>query len=180
MLAGVLANYLLVRLVKKPDRDTIIQNMTDCGCFSRVGRLSLIWYQYTVIFKHYNAPVMINAVFCSGSEEERRVYVKANHHNKLAQAGEEPGLHIKIKVTPDMHIGSDFDVYAELKNNTMVTKSCRVMFYAQAVFYNGKLGETCGLGEFTEMNLASTEGMPGSLSFKLTVYFGHAFKRLKI
>ncbi len=82
---------------------------------------------------------MINAVFCSGSEEERRVYVKANHHNKLAQAGEEPGLHIKIKVTPDMHIGSDFDVYAELKNNTMVTKSCRVMFYAQAVFYNGNL-----------------------------------------
>lgn len=61
-----------------------------------------------------------------------------------------------------MQIGSDFDVYAELKNNTMVTKACRVMFYAQAVTYNGKLGETCGLGEFTEMNLASTEGKPKS------------------
>ncbi|XP_016086848.1 protein-glutamine gamma-glutamyltransferase 2-like [Sinocyclocheilus grahami] len=77
-------------------------------------------------------------------------------------------LHIKVRVTPDMQIGSDFDVYAELKNNTMVTKSWRVMFYAQAVSYNGTLGETCGLGEFTEMNLASSEGEPGSLHFEFT------------
>lgn len=102
----------------------------------------------------------IKTLLCSGSEEERKVFEKANHHNRLAQTGEEPGLHIKIRVTPEMQIGSDFDVYAELKNNTMVTKACRVMFYAQAVTYNGKLGETCGLGEFTEMTLASTEGKP--------------------
>uniref|UniRef100_A0A672P0X9 Protein-glutamine gamma-glutamyltransferase 2-like n=1 Tax=Sinocyclocheilus grahami TaxID=75366 RepID=A0A672P0X9_SINGR len=84
-------------------------------------------------------------------------------------------LHIKVRVTPDMQIGSDFDVYAELKNNTMVTKSWRVMFYAQAVSYNGTLGETCGLGEFTEMNLASSEGEPGSLHFEFTVYFVYAY-----
>ncbi|KAF4096311.1 protein-glutamine gamma-glutamyltransferase 2a [Onychostoma macrolepis] len=111
-----------------------------------------------------------NYKYPEGSEEERMVYEKANHHNKLAQAGEEPGLHIKIKVTPDMQIGSDFDVYAELKNNTMVTKSCRVMFYAQAVSYNGKLGETCGLGEFTEMNLASTEGGKVTLRLEYAEY----------
>nr|XP_055044626.1 protein-glutamine gamma-glutamyltransferase 2a [Misgurnus anguillicaudatus] len=105
-----------------------------------------------------------------GSEVERKVYEKANHHNRLSQTGEEPGLHIKIKVIPDMQIGSDFDVYAELKNNTMVTKTCRVMFYAQAVTYNGKLGETCGLGEFTEMNLASTEGGKVTLRLEYVEY----------
>ncbi|KAI7794545.1 protein-glutamine gamma-glutamyltransferase 2a [Triplophysa rosa] len=105
-----------------------------------------------------------------GSEEERKVFEKANHHNRLAQTGEEPGLHIKIRVTPEMQIGSDFDVYAELKNNTMVTKACRVMFYAQAVTYNGKLGETCGLGEFTEMNLASTEGGKVTLRLEYAEY----------
>lgn len=120
---------------------------------------------------------MIKTVFCSGSEEERKVFEKANHHNRLAQAGEEPGLHIKIRVTPDMQIGSDFDVYAELKNNTMVTKCCRVMFYAQAVSYNGKLGETCGLGEFTEMNLASTEGKTGSLSCNLYFLCIHMYSK---
>lgn len=70
-----------------------------------------------------------------------------------------------------MQIGSDFDVYAELKNNTMVAKTCRVMFYAQAVSYNGKLGETCGLGEFTEMNLASTEG-------KIKCVYSNVFKQM--
>uniref|UniRef100_A0A671LGX1 Protein-glutamine gamma-glutamyltransferase 2 n=1 Tax=Sinocyclocheilus anshuiensis TaxID=1608454 RepID=A0A671LGX1_9TELE len=111
-----------------------------------------------------------NYKYPEGSEEERRVYEKANHHNKLAQAGEEPGLHIKIRVTPDMQIGSDFDVYVELKNNTMVTKSCRVIFYAQAVSYNGTLGETCGLGEFTEMNLASSEGGKVTLRLEYAEY----------
>ncbi|KAK7129384.1 hypothetical protein R3I94_017557 [Phoxinus phoxinus] len=111
-----------------------------------------------------------NYKYPEGSEEERKVFEKANHHNRLAQAGEEPGLHIKIRVTPDMQMGSDFDVYAEFKNNTMVTKCCRVMFYAQAVTYNGKLGETCGLGEFTEMNLASTEGGKVTLRLEYAEY----------
>ncbi|XP_051955704.1 protein-glutamine gamma-glutamyltransferase 2-like [Xyrauchen texanus] len=106
-----------------------------------------------------------NYKYPEGSEEERKVYEKANHHSRLTQTGEEPGLHIKIRVTPDMQIGSDFDAYTEFKNNTIVTKTCRVMFYAQAVSYNGKLGETCGLGEFTEMNLGSTEG--GKVTLRL-------------
>ncbi|NP_001004647.1 protein-glutamine gamma-glutamyltransferase 2a [Danio rerio] len=111
-----------------------------------------------------------NYKYPEGSEEERKVFKKANHHNKLAQAGEEPGLHIKIRVTPDMQIGSDFDVYAEIKNNTMVTKSCRVMFYAQAVSYNGTLGETCGLGDFTEMSLASSDGGKVTLRLEYAEY----------
>uniref|UniRef100_A0A7N6AUD5 Protein-glutamine gamma-glutamyltransferase 2 n=1 Tax=Anabas testudineus TaxID=64144 RepID=A0A7N6AUD5_ANATE len=31
-----------------------------------------------------------------GSKEERQVYEKAQHHNKLQQRGEEPGLHLKV------------------------------------------------------------------------------------
>ncbi|XP_051517144.1 protein-glutamine gamma-glutamyltransferase 2a [Myxocyprinus asiaticus] len=111
-----------------------------------------------------------NYKYPEGSEEERKVHEKAKHHNRLVQTGEEPGLQIKIRVTPDMQIGSDFDVYAQLKNNTMVTKTCRVMFYAQAVSYNGKLGETCGLGEFTEINLGSTEGGKVTLRLEYAEY----------
>ncbi|XP_051946946.1 protein-glutamine gamma-glutamyltransferase 2-like [Xyrauchen texanus] len=111
-----------------------------------------------------------NYKYPEGSEEERKVNEKANHHNRLVQTGEEPGLQIKIRVTPDMQIGSDFDVYAQLKNNTMVTKTCRVMFYAQAVSYNGKLGETCGLSEFTEINLGSTEGGKVTLRLEYAEY----------
>ncbi|TRY98566.1 hypothetical protein DNTS_005270, partial [Danionella cerebrum] len=105
-----------------------------------------------------------------GSAEERKVYEKANHHNKLAQAGEEPGLHVRIRVTPEMQIGSDFDVYAEIKNNTRVRKSCRVMFFAQAVSYNGALGETCGLGEFTELDLAPNKGSQVTLRLEYSEY----------
>uniref|UniRef100_A0A4W4FGA1 Protein-glutamine gamma-glutamyltransferase 2 n=1 Tax=Electrophorus electricus TaxID=8005 RepID=A0A4W4FGA1_ELEEL len=80
-----------------------------------------------------------------GSEEERQVFEKANHQNRLIQNEEEPGLKLKIKVNPSMMVGSDFDVYAQVKNNTDSKKSFRLTFYAQAVTYNGKLGETCGL-----------------------------------
>lgn len=94
----------------------------------------------------------------AGSEEERQVFEKANHINRLIQNEEEPGLYAKIKLNPDMMVGSDFDVYAQVKNNTDTVKNCRLMFYAQAVTYNGKLGGTCGLTELSEVNLAPMEG----------------------
>lgn len=34
-----------------------------------------------------------------GSKEEREVYKKAQHHNKLQQRGEDPGLHLKVHQT---------------------------------------------------------------------------------
>lgn len=89
------------------------------------------------------------------------MFEKANHINRLIQNEEEPGLHVKIKLSPDMMVGSDFDVYAQVKNNTDTQKKCRLMFYAQAVSYNGKRGETCGLIELSEINLAPMEGKSG-------------------
>ncbi|XP_040927643.1 protein-glutamine gamma-glutamyltransferase 2-like isoform X2 [Betta splendens] len=80
-----------------------------------------------------------------GSKEERQVYEKAQHHNKLQQRGEEPGLQLKIKLAERMFVGSDFEVHAVLTNNHMETRTCTFTFLARAVGYSGKLGETCGL-----------------------------------
>lgn len=43
-----------------------------------------------------------------------------------------------------MVMGSDFDVYALLKNNNMESKTCNVKIFAKAVQYNGKRGKPCG------------------------------------
>lgn len=94
----------------------------------------------------------------TGSEEERQVFEKANKINRLIQNEEEPGLHVKVKLSPYMMVGSDFEVYAQVTNNTETPKNCRLMFYAQAVTYNGKLGGTCGLTELSDINLAPMEG----------------------
>lgn len=80
-----------------------------------------------------------------GSKEERRVYEKAKHHNKLQQRGEEPGLHIKIKLADNMIVGADFEVHAILTNNCFDTRTCTFLFLAKAVTYNGKEGDCCGI-----------------------------------
>lgn len=43
-----------------------------------------------------------------------------------------------------MVLGLDFEVFAVLTNNCMETKTCNVLFFAVAVGYNGKLGDSCG------------------------------------
>lgn len=82
--------------------------------------------------------------YAEGSEDERRVFEKAQHHNKLQQKGLEPGLHLKIKLVEGMIVGSDFEIYALLTNNCMDARSCTFMLFAQTVSYNGKQGDTCG------------------------------------
>ncbi|XP_057712919.1 protein-glutamine gamma-glutamyltransferase 2-like [Corythoichthys intestinalis] len=99
-----------------------------------------------------------------GSKEEREVYEKAQHHNKLQQRGEEPGLHLKIKLAKNMIVGSDFEVYAILTNNSMVTKNCTLLFFAKAVLYNGKRGESCG---FASDRLEVPSGEERRLHLKL-------------
>uniref|UniRef100_A0A3Q3X014 Protein-glutamine gamma-glutamyltransferase 2 n=1 Tax=Mola mola TaxID=94237 RepID=A0A3Q3X014_MOLML len=79
-----------------------------------------------------------------GSKEERQVYKKAKHHNKLRQREEEPGLRLKIKLAKNMTEGSDFEVFAVLTNNGMEAKTCMFLFFATAVGYNGRAGEHCG------------------------------------
>lgn len=50
----------------------------------------------------------------------------------------------KIKLADNMIVGSDFEVFAVLKNNYMKAKTCVCLFYARAVWYNGKKGGSCG------------------------------------
>ncbi|XP_059189614.1 protein-glutamine gamma-glutamyltransferase 2-like [Centropristis striata] len=99
-----------------------------------------------------------------GSKEERMVYEKAQHRNKLQQQGEEPGLHLKIKLADQMIVGSDFEVYAVLTNNCMDARTCTFLFYAKAVGYNGKLGESCG---FTSDKVEVPPGEEKRLSLRL-------------
>ncbi|XP_070765894.1 protein-glutamine gamma-glutamyltransferase 2-like [Enoplosus armatus] len=82
--------------------------------------------------------------YAEGSKEERQVYEKAQHHNKLQQRGVEPGLHLKIKLADNMIVGSDFEVTAVITNNCMEAKTCTFLFFARAVGYNGNQGESCG------------------------------------
>ncbi|XP_053705327.1 protein-glutamine gamma-glutamyltransferase 2-like [Synchiropus splendidus] len=79
-----------------------------------------------------------------GSEDERRVYEKATHHNKLQKQGIEPGLHLKIKLADNMTVGSDFEVHAILTNNSMAARTCTLLFFARSVSYNGKQGDSVG------------------------------------
>ncbi|KAJ0036185.1 hypothetical protein NQD34_004862 [Periophthalmus magnuspinnatus] len=88
--------------------------------------------------------------YAEGSEEERRVFEKAQHRNKLQKKGLEPGLHLKIKLVEGMVVGSDFEIFALLTNNCMDLRSCSLMLFAQSVSYNGKQGGSCG---FSSQNL---------------------------
>uniref|UniRef100_A0A3B3UKE7 Protein-glutamine gamma-glutamyltransferase 2 n=1 Tax=Poecilia latipinna TaxID=48699 RepID=A0A3B3UKE7_9TELE len=93
-----------------------------------------------------------------GSKEEREVYERAQHRNMLLQRGEKPGLHLKIKLAENMIVGSSFEVYAFLTNNCMDTRNCKLIFYARAVSYNGKLGDLCGFSS-DNLEMPSGEGL---------------------
>ncbi|XP_068588655.1 protein-glutamine gamma-glutamyltransferase 2-like [Cebidichthys violaceus] len=99
-----------------------------------------------------------------GSKEERKVYEKAQHHNKLKQRGEEPGLRLKIKLAKNMIVGSDFEVYTVLTNNCLEAKSFTFLFFAKAGGYNGRQGESCG---HTSDKVEVAAGEERHLSLKL-------------
>uniref|UniRef100_A0A3B3VPP9 Protein-glutamine gamma-glutamyltransferase 2 n=1 Tax=Poecilia latipinna TaxID=48699 RepID=A0A3B3VPP9_9TELE len=103
-----------------------------------------------------------------GSKEEREVYERAQHRNMLLQRGEKPGLHLKIKLAENMIVGSSFEVYAFLTNNCMDTRNCKLIFYARAVSYNGKLGDLCG---FSSDNLEMPSGEDEKYSLMLICIF---------
>lgn len=56
-----------------------------------------------------------------------------------------------------MLVGSDFEVSAILTNNYMETRNCSLMFFARAVDYNGKRGDSCGFTS-DKMEVPSGEG----------------------
>lgn len=54
--------------------------------------------QWRTRMLHCNTLILLTLWFWwfSGSKEEREVYEKAKHNNKIQQSGEEPGLHLKV------------------------------------------------------------------------------------
>ncbi|XP_015233216.1 PREDICTED: protein-glutamine gamma-glutamyltransferase 2 isoform X3 [Cyprinodon variegatus] len=98
-----------------------------------------------------------------GSKEERQVYEKAQKRNKLLQTGEKPGLHLKIKLAKNMIVGSNFEVYAVLTNNFLDARTCNLLFFARAISYNGKLGDSCGFSS-ENLEVPSGEGLYEHLS----------------
>ncbi|XP_019944770.2 protein-glutamine gamma-glutamyltransferase 2-like [Paralichthys olivaceus] len=107
---------------------------------------------------HYKYP--------EGSKEEREVFEKAQHQNKLKQLEEEPELLLKIKLSDNMIVGSDFEVHAVITNSHMETRTYVVLFFAKAVSYNGKLGDGCAfISEKVEVPSGEERRLPLKLKY---------------
>ncbi|XP_077025144.1 protein-glutamine gamma-glutamyltransferase 2 [Tamandua tetradactyla] len=87
-----------------------------------------------------------------GSPEEREAFARANHLNKLAEK-EETEVAMRIRVGDGMNLGSDFDVFAHIDNNTSQARACRLMLCARTVSYNGVLGPECGTKDLLNLSL---------------------------
>ncbi|XP_023367751.1 protein-glutamine gamma-glutamyltransferase 2 [Otolemur garnettii] len=89
-----------------------------------------------------------------GSSEERDVFTKANHINKLSEK-EETGVAMRIRVSHSMNMGSDFDVFAHISNNTSEDMVCRLLLCALTVSHNGVLGPECGTKNLVSLSVES-------------------------
>ncbi|XP_041954026.1 protein-glutamine gamma-glutamyltransferase 2a isoform X1 [Alosa sapidissima] len=105
-----------------------------------------------------------------GSEEERKVFEKAQHHNKLLKTDEEPGVHIKIKIAKSTMIGTDFDVLAIVRNNSPIPKTFLLMFYARVLHYNGRIGDTCGFTDVPELKVEPFQEISSPLRVEYSLY----------
>ncbi|XP_044520236.1 protein-glutamine gamma-glutamyltransferase 2 isoform X1 [Gracilinanus agilis] len=91
-----------------------------------------------------------------GSKEERDAFKRANHMNKLVQRDDNSSndnLKIKIKVSPDMNKGNDFDVFAVIKNDLSGEQTCHLLMLARTMSYNGILGPECAKKEMHAVTL---------------------------
>ncbi|XP_031422821.1 protein-glutamine gamma-glutamyltransferase 2-like isoform X2 [Clupea harengus] len=105
-----------------------------------------------------------------GSEEERMVFEKAKHHNKLLKSGEEPGVHIKIKIAKSTMIGTDFDVIAVVRNNSPTPKTFLLMFYARVLHYNGRTGDSCGFTDVSALKIEPSQETSTPLKLEYSLY----------
>ncbi|XP_054429740.1 protein-glutamine gamma-glutamyltransferase 2 [Pteronotus mesoamericanus] len=87
-----------------------------------------------------------------GSYEEREAFRRANHLNKLG-VKEEVKVTMRIRVTQSMAMGSNFDVFAYITNNTAQKYNCRLVLNARTVSYNGTVGPTCSSKELHDLSL---------------------------
>ena len=60
-----------------------------------------------------------------------------------------------------MLVGGDYDVSARVVNNQMEDKTCRFLFSARIVSYDGKLGAICGHAYESNLQVMSGEGVYG-------------------
>ncbi|XP_056405815.1 protein-glutamine gamma-glutamyltransferase 2 isoform X2 [Hyla sarda] len=97
-----------------------------------------------------------NYKYPEGSEDERRVFEKANQQVIVPRSQREEAPHaidMKIKVSEKMDKGSDFDVFAVISNNTEEDKICRLMFCARPTSYMGEVGPECGMKDLVDLKL---------------------------
>ncbi|KAG8565438.1 hypothetical protein GDO81_012850 [Engystomops pustulosus] len=97
-----------------------------------------------------------NYKYPEGSEDERRVFEKANEHVVVPRGLREQAQHaidIKITVSEKMDKGSDFDVFAVINNNTEEDKECRLMMCARPTSYTGEVGPECGKKDLLQLKL---------------------------
>uniref|UniRef100_A0A3Q2G929 Protein-glutamine gamma-glutamyltransferase 2 n=1 Tax=Cyprinodon variegatus TaxID=28743 RepID=A0A3Q2G929_CYPVA len=67
-------------------------------------------------------------------------------------------FYFKIKLAKNMIVGSNFEVYAVLTNNFLDARTCNLLFFARAISYNGKLGDSCGFSS-ENLEVPSGEGL---------------------
>lgn len=65
---------------------------------------------------------------------------------------------MRIRVGQSMNMGSDFDVFAHITNNTAESHTCRLLLHARTVSYNGVLGPECGTKDLLNLSLEPLSG----------------------
>ncbi|XP_072095708.1 protein-glutamine gamma-glutamyltransferase 2-like [Mobula birostris] len=101
-----------------------------------------------------------NYKYPEGSDEERRIYSKANKLANMPTELNKP-FTIKLNAKRSCMNGSDFEASAVVTNSSSVKKNCKLLLCAQNIMYNGKPYGECGWKDLenftTEPQEAKTE-----------------------
>ncbi|XP_068919692.1 protein-glutamine gamma-glutamyltransferase 2 [Petaurus breviceps papuanus] len=141
-------NADVVQWIKKNDGSTERLSTKTTGIGIMISTKAIGNDEREDITHHYKYP--------EGSTDERDAYKRANHLNKLHSTEGPPGddsLKIKIKGSPNMNKGSDFDIFGVINNTSSKEQSCRVLLTARTVSYNGRLGPQCASKELPSVSI---------------------------
>ncbi|KAE8576457.1 hypothetical protein XENTR_v10004200 [Xenopus tropicalis] len=131
------------------------------GSVKKTQFISLVGQKISTkaIGKDEREDITLNYKYPEGSEDERRVFEKANKQSEAEEERVETpsDFTIKIKVSEGMNKGSDFDVFAVITNNREEEKQCRLMFCARTCSYTGEVGPECGMKDLLNLTLTPQE-----------------------
>ncbi|NP_001080912.1 transglutaminase 2 S homeolog [Xenopus laevis] len=130
------------------------------GSVKKTQFISLVGQKISTkaIGKDEREDITHNYKYPEGSEDERRVFEKANKQFGEGEVNEKSlDVSIEIKVSEGMNKGFDFDVFAVITNNTEAEKQCRLMFCARTSSYNGEVGPECGMKDLLNVTLPPQE-----------------------